>query len=177
MLSSIMPAKPRWHAHLARIRTEVTALSSPLIDRPAIEKLFGLRRRQANYLMADLAGYRIGPSSVVAREGLLAKLDQLGAERATGGEQLRRARLVESLDQIRSRARPRPIEAPPARPAGAALPEGARISAPGQLTLAFSSPEQLLGLVLGLAQSAAGDFAAFAAGLGLESDADRHGRA
>jgi hypothetical protein len=160
-----MPSKPRWHADLAKIRATVASLPSPFLDRPAVERLFGLRRRGANYLMASLAGYRIGPAAVVSRETLLAKLDELGAERATRGQSLRKARVVEALDELRSQARPRKISAPPPRRPGSALPEGARISAPGELTLLFSTPEDLLGRLMGLAQSAAGDFAAFTAAL------------
>ena len=160
-----MPHKPRWHADLTQIRAAVASLPTPFLDRPAVERLFGLRRRQANYLMAGLAGYRVGPAAVVAREALLAKLDELGGERATGAQALRKARVVEALDELRGQARPRKISAPPPRRPGSALPEGARISAPGELTLLFSTPEDLLGRLMGLAQSAASDFAAFAAAL------------
>ena len=51
---------------------------------------------------------------------------------------------------------------PPFRPASACRPRG--------LTISFTSPEDLLGRVMGLAQSAAGDFAALAAGLTQETD-------
>lgn len=163
-----MPHKPRWLADLTKIRTAVASLPAPFLDRPTVERLFGLRRRQANYLMARLAGYRVGPATVVSREALLTKLDELGGERATGAQALRKARVVEALDELRSQARPRRISAPPPRRLGSALPEGARISAPGELTLLFSTPEDLLGRLMGLAQSAAGDFAAFAAALEQE---------
>src|SRR5271165_7178865 len=139
-----MPHKPRWHADLTKIRAAVAALPSPFLDRPTIEKLFGLRRRGANYLMTDLAGYRIGPAAVVSREALLAKLDEVGGERATRGQTLRKARVVEALDELRGQSRPRRTASPPPRRPGSALPEGARISAPGELTLLFSTPEDLL---------------------------------
>jgi len=167
-----MPHKPRWHADLARIRFAAASLPSPFLDRPAIEQLFGLRRRGANYLMATLAGYRIGPSSVISREALLLKLDEVGGERATRGQALRKARVIETLDELRSQARPRKISAPPPRRPDSALPAGVRVSAPGELTLLFSTPEDLLGRLMGLAQSAAGDFAAFAAALEMEGQAE-----
>ena len=47
-----MPAKPRWHADLNKIRTSITSLPSPFLDRPAIEKLFGVKlafRADLNY--------------------------------------------------------------------------------------------------------------------------------
>jgi hypothetical protein len=166
-----MPAKPRWHADLAKIRTSLTALPSPFVDRRAIEKLFGLGARQANNLMRSLGGYRIGPSAVVSREDLLLKLDDLAGRRGYQVQVTRKARVVEALDEIRAQVRPRRIAPPPQRAPGSALPEGTRITAPGELTITFSSPEDLLGRVLGLAQSASGNFAAFAAG--LRDDADR----
>ena len=76
-----MPAKPRWHAELDRIRASVAALPSPFVDRRTVEKLFGLGARQANNLMRSLGGYRIGPSAVVSREDLLLKLDDLAGRR------------------------------------------------------------------------------------------------
>ena len=76
-----MPAKPRWHADLNNIRTSIAALPSPFLDRPAIEKLFGVKRRQANNLMRGLGGYRIGRAAVVGREDLLLKLDQMAGPR------------------------------------------------------------------------------------------------
>ena len=166
-----MPAKPRWHADLDRIRASVATLPSPFVDRQAVEKLFHLGPRQANNLMRSLGGYKIGPSAVVSREDLLLKLDDLAGKRGYQAQITRKARVVEALDEVRSQARPRRIAPPPARQPGSALPEGARISAPGELTITFSSPEDLLGRVLGLAQSASGNFAAFAAG--LKDDAGR----
>ena len=50
-----MPATPGWHAHLPTIRRTLTAMTAtPWLDRPAIERLFGLRARQANYLMRSM---------------------------------------------------------------------------------------------------------------------------
>jgi hypothetical protein len=160
-----MPAKPRWHAQLEPIRRTLASLPSPYLDRPAIEKLFGVKSRQANYLMRSLGGYRIGQASVVSREELLGKLDALSGLRGYLSQAQRKTRVVEALDELRGTGRPRPIATPPPRPAGASLPDGARLTAPGQLTIAFATPEELLGCLMALAQSAAGDYAGFAAGL------------
>jgi hypothetical protein len=170
-----MPAKPRWHADLDKIRLEAAALPAPFLDRQAFQKLFGLRRRQAQNLMSILGGYRAGTSVVIGRQELLLNLDGLAGERGSKTEATRKARVVEALDALRSHARPKRIEPPPVPRPGSALPEGARISAPGELTISFSTPEDLLGRVLGLAQSAAGDFAAFAAGLSSEEGGTNSG--
>ena len=160
-----MPAKPRWHAHLDAIRRTLNAMQAPFLDRPTVERLFSVGPRQANYLMRSLDGYRIGSASVVSREQLLAKLDALAGERGYLAQAQRKARVIEALDELRRDARPRPVSVPPARRSGSALPEGVRLSAPGELTISFSTPEDLLGCVMGLAQSAAEDYAAFVAGL------------
>src|ERR1035441_7532204 len=110
-----MPAKPRWHADLAKIRSAVASLPSPLVDRLAIENLFGLGPRQANNLMRPLGGYRIGPAAVVSREDLLLKLDDLAGRRGYQVQVTRKARVVEALDEIRAQARPRRIASPPPR--------------------------------------------------------------
>jgi hypothetical protein len=163
-----MPAKPRWHAHLDQIRRTVTSLPSPFLDRPAIERLFLVGPRQANNLMRTLGGYRIGTATVVSRDELLLKLEQMAGPRGYAAQAERKMRVVEALDDLRSKTRPRQVAAPPPRRSGSPLPEGVRISAPGELTIAFTSPEDLLGRVMGLAQSAAGDFASFAAELAMQ---------
>jgi hypothetical protein len=160
-----MPAKPRWHAQIEPIRRTLTSLPSPYLDRPAVEKLFGVKARQANHLMRSLGGYRIGQAVVVSREELLTKLDALAGLRGYLAQAQRKARVVDTLDALRDMGRPRPIAMPPPRSAGASLPDGARLTAPGELTIAFANPEELLGCLMALAQSAAGDYAGFAAGL------------
>jgi len=168
-----MPAKPRWHADLNKIRRTVSALETAFVDRPVIERLFSLKRRQANYLMRTLGGYHIGQAAVVSRETLLAKLDEIstepGKQHGYRAQAQRKARVVEflneALDDLRNAARPRRISAPPARAPGSPLPTGVHIASPGVLSIAFTTPEELLGRIMALAQSAAGDYAAFAAGL------------
>ena len=159
-----MPAKPSWHANIPAIRRSLTAMTAtPFLDRAAIERLFGVRSRQANYLMRGLGGYMTGTSSVVSREDLLLKLDQMAAPRGIpSAEAERKTRVLETLDALRSTARPRRIAPPPTRLNSEPLPPGARISAPGELTMLFSSPDDLLGRIMFLLQSANSDFASFA---------------
>jgi hypothetical protein len=78
--------------------------------------------------------------------------------------------VVETLDALRSEARPLRVSPPPLaapaplfRPAPASRPRE-------ELTISFTSREDLLGRVMRLAQSAAGDLAAFAAGLTQETE-------
>jgi hypothetical protein len=162
-----MPAKPRWHADVAKIRRTVASMTStPFLDRAVIERLFGVRARQANYLMRGLGGFKTGSSSMVSREDLLLKLDQMAAPRGGPNAEIeRKTRVVETLDALKRDARPRRIAPPPPRLTRDPLPPGARISAPGELTILFSSPDDLLGRIMFLLQSANSDFASFADGL------------
>jgi hypothetical protein len=162
-----MPAKPSWHSHIVSIRRSLTAMTStPSLDRPAIERLFGLRARQANYLMRGLPGRRLGSAVVIDREALLAHLDELAAPRGVArAATQRKASVLETLDALRREGRPRRIPPPPPPAARGALPAGVRLAAPGELALAFATPEQLLGRILALAQAASSNFAAFAQSL------------
>jgi len=160
-----MPAKPRWHADLNKIRAAAAEMKAPFLDRRAIERLFSVKARQANNLMRGLGGYRIGQADLVSREDLLARLDGLAGPAGYQGQIARRARVLEALDEVRGQARPRRVSAPPPRRPDAALPEGTRLSAPGELTISFTSAEDLLGRIMGLAQAASENFAAFEAEL------------
>jgi hypothetical protein len=157
---------------LPQIRHSLAALSTPLLDRRAIEHLFGLGPRQANNLLRSLPGHTLGTSSVISREELLSQLDQMATPRAQAAELARHTSVLEELDRLRSAPRVRRLPAPP-RPAPhrTSLPTGVRIPAPGQMTIPFTSPEELLGHLLVLAQSAAKDFAAFAAALHADDTA------
>jgi hypothetical protein len=97
---------------------------------------------------------------------LLEKLDALARDHGCAAESLRRSRVLEELNQLRSNSRPRRLPAPPRpSPNGASLPAGVALPAPGQISITFTSPEELLGRLLALAQAASQDFTAFAAAL------------
>ena len=160
-----MPARPRWHSKLDDIRQSLTDMDVPVIDRPTIEQLFGVGRRQANNLIRIHHGYQVGTSKVVARDKLLAGLEKMGAHRGVAGaETTRKSRLIEALEAIQRRPRPRRIVLPPPPPprqGSTSLPPGFTVSAPGELRLQFSTPEELLGRIQSLLEAAVKDFASF----------------
>ena len=159
-----MPARPRWHSKLDDIRQSLTDMDVPVIDRPTIEQLFGVGRRQANNLMRIHHGYQVGTSKVVARDKLLAGLEKMGAHRGVAtAETTRKSRLIEALEAIQRRPRPRRIVPPPPPPrqGSTSLPPGFTVSAPGELRLQFSTPEELLGRIQSLLEAAVKDFASF----------------
>ena len=167
-----MPAKPRWHANVARIRQTVSRLSTPFLDRPTIERLFGVKARQANNLMRSLGGYRVGPAALISREDLLLQLDNLAGPRGYAAEATRKSRVVEELEALRTGPRLRRVAPLPRPTHRSSLPAGVSLLAPGQMTILFSSPEDLLSRILGLAQAASANFAAFAAALDSGQELD-----
>ena len=98
-----MPAKPRWHADLETIRAAAASLPAPFLDRQTFERLFGLRRRQAQNLMSILGGYRAGASVLIGREELLAKLDELAQLRGSKGPKADCGTLMNQLWQQNSK--------------------------------------------------------------------------
>ena len=204
MLASV-PPNPSWYAHLPAIRAALEELDTPALDRAMVEELFGLSRRQAIRLMAQVRPAqpaRHGVATVVARAELLGWLDRLlshkpvhrpvqgsvqgpvqgSVQNAVQGALRRRAALRSELAAAAREAEARhtpvvPVTASvtypapmPENPAGG-WPEGIALAAPGLLTLRFASAEHLLGLVLALAEEAAGDYA------GFKQKLERHGSA
>lgn len=150
-----MPAFPRWYKDLAQIRELLNELPQPILDRPSIEKIFGVSTRQAQNLMSrTFPGFGIGRSVVVDRQAVITKLNQIEAsgvvEQATAAEVRRRQSLEETTDRaMRARARntvlpPPPPPPPPEKPDGASLPPTARLSAPHTIEISFAQAEDLL---------------------------------
>ena len=153
-------------AHLLAIRSAVAELESPGLDRAMIEDLFGLSRRSAIRLMASLCKPEQGRAMLVRRDNLLAMLDGLLATRPIQGEIARKRHLREKLAALEREGEPRTtVITPPPPSDGLPWPQGIALETPGTLTIRFTSPEELLGAVLALAEDAAGNYASFAARL------------
>jgi hypothetical protein len=72
----------------------------PVVDRAAIERLFGLPRRQAIGLMNRFGGYQAGRTFLITRDQLLAQLDAIAAGDVYQQEATRRERLAASIENI-----------------------------------------------------------------------------
>ena len=174
MVKCIMALKPHWYANIPKIRRTVTAMTNtPMFDRQAIQLLFGVKARSANNIMTRLGGYQIGGAHAVSREMLLEKLDALGgSEATTQPEAERKARVVEAIERLRRDAGPRrvqPLAVPVSKSGTSAMPSNARVSAPGEMVIRYSSPEEFLGVINAFAQSAVNDYASFADALATVS--------
>jgi hypothetical protein len=138
------------------------------LDRAAIQSLFSLKPRQANYLMTKLCGERSGRGTVIDREALLLKLDEIAGPRGVPSAAVeRKARVVEAIDALRREARPRRVSPPPApQPrAGSPFPNEVSILAPGKMLIDYTSADSVLTSMLGVIQTATNNFAAFEAAL------------
>lgn len=149
-----MAAFPRWYKHLAQIRELLNELPQPILDRPSIEKIFGVSTRQAQNLMSKtFAGFGIGRSVVVDRQEVISKLNQIEAtgvvEQARAAESRRQAMKEENMRALREReARKKVLQAEPQPlqedPMGYSLPPSARLVAPNTIEIKFAQAEDLL---------------------------------
>ncbi len=157
-----MPAQPRWLLHLPEIIENLCALEAPVVDRAAVETLFGLRRRQAINLMHSFGGYEIGKTALIERCVLITRLREIAAGERFRFEQRRRERLARRLDELRRyrQAAAVTIRAEPPAAPDPGLPPGVRLEA-GRLIIDFGSVEDLLAKLYGIAQAAAQDFTHF----------------
>src|SRR5438067_1037739 len=96
-----MPAQPTWFLNVPTILEQLRALSTPLLDRPAVEKLFGVRRRRAHALMGRFGGFKTGRSFLVDRLELIAALEGLQRGDEFDREQRRKERLSSELETLR----------------------------------------------------------------------------
>ena len=72
-----MPPQPSWYAYLPAIRAALGEFDTPTLDRVMVEDLFGLSRRQAIRLMAQVRPAqppRHGVAAVIARAERLDRL-------------------------------------------------------------------------------------------------------
>src|SRR5579863_4291885 len=104
-----MPSIPIWYARLEDIITNLRALDSPWVDRPAVEHIFGVGRRRANQILAPCVRRQIGRSGLADRDEFIAHIQRLEADEAASYEQQRRRRLAERIERFRRARTERPV--------------------------------------------------------------------
>jgi hypothetical protein len=160
-----MPAQPLWIERLPNLITKLQAPDAPAWwDRPAIETLFGLRRRQAIALLRRMGARRIGTGFAIERAALLRFLQDPRRRDACHDEQTRTARVSAHLGEAgrdrNSRAISIPVASDPERIDFAGLPAGIELRR-HQLTIAFEQPGQLLEKLFVLSQALLNDYNTF----------------
>ena len=158
-----MPSKPSWILRLPDIRSQLSALQSPVLDRAAIELAFGLRRRQAIALMHRFHGFLAGKTFLVDRASLLRQLDELQSGPGFRQERARRVRVAEDLDRARKALPGKAIRIQaPADVLERHLDELPGVSLrPGELRVEFHGTEDLLRQLLELAMAIQNDYRKF----------------
>jgi len=161
-----MPAKPAWLLKIPEIVTMLEAFDVPVVDRAIIERLFGLRRRQAIELLHRFGGFESGRTFLVDRHVLIQNLRRLAAGEEFDRESRRKERLDGAIDQLRRHQAAARVSIPV--PPDVYNRKLADLSAgvalePGHLHVEFSDAEELLGKLFELAQVASNDFDRFRA--------------
>jgi hypothetical protein len=160
-----MPDQPSWIERVSEILASLnSAEAPPFLDRPAIETLFGLRRRQAIELLHRCGGYQVGKTFLVPREALVRFLEDPRYRWAASTETARFEHVRLALGQFRQQLEQRRISIPATPDAFrlefSGLPDGIRIEA-GQLTVSFDQPSELLEKLFALARALANDYDTF----------------
>ena len=156
-----LPAQPAWLLRLPAIRATISALSAPVLDRAALEEIFGVRRRRAIELMHRFGGYQAGKTFLIDRASLLCQLEAIEHGGDFRQERTRRRRLSEDLDQAKAALRARAVAIPAPRDSPD-LPPGVHLRS-GELRIEFGDPEDLLRQLLELAMSIQSDIGRFKA--------------
>lgn len=166
-----MPDQPTWIERVPRILATLDAAGVPaFLDRPAIEALFGLRRRQSIELMRRLGGYKVGKTFLVDRAALVRFLQDPRRRSAHEIEAGRFQRVLDVLGNARQELHQRRIPIPSLPPAPdlslAGLPDGVQLDA-GKLTVTFHTGVELLQKLFALSQALSNDYEAFESSLNL----------
>jgi hypothetical protein len=159
-----MPAKAEWLLRVPEILVALRVLDVPVVDRAAIQRLFGFQRRRAIQFMHELDGYQAGHSFLVDRLRLIAQLEVLQNGDAFHQENRRRMKLEETAEQARRHAVTARVkihlEPGTWKTRMHTLPAGVWLE-PGSLRVEFRDPQELLQKLFALSQAIANDFEQF----------------
>lgn len=160
-----MPKLPFWYLRVPEILSQLRAPGAPpFLDRPSIEKLFRVSRRQAIRLLGATNGYQVGKTFLVERHSVIEYLESLENSGAAPEARARKRSVANALNevvnysvaqQVQIRARPDLLRYP------ANLPSGIELVAPGKLQISYHGAEDLLAQLVELATAAANDFPGF----------------
>lgn len=162
-----MPDQPTWLERVPAILAFLKSQDAPLfLDRPAVERLFGLRRRQAIELLRRCGGYQVGKTFLVLRETMVEFLNQPVTAGKVSDCLAQKRRVVDSLMEAWPLQEARKITFPVPSEVFAQtlsdLPGGIQL-VPGQLTITFAAPLELLQQLFTLSQALANDYESFEA--------------
>jgi len=158
-----MPKLPSWYSRVPEILASIERPGAPpLLDRAAVEQLFGVRRRQAIRILSAAEGYQAGKTFIIERQALCDFLNGIEKSGAAPEARAHKRRIAAALNEVANFAEAQRVEI---RPGGAlrhpGLPPSIELLGPGKLQISYSGAEDLLARVVELASAAANDFPAF----------------
>lgn len=161
-----MPKLPMWYLRVPEILGQLRIPGAPpFLDRPTIEGLFQVSRRQAIRLLGAANGYQVGKTFLVERQSLIAFLEGLEESGAAPEARTRKRRLVTALNEVVNHAAAQRVQvraqADVLRLEPEHLPTAIQLVAPGKLQISYDGAEDLLAHIAELAAAAANDFPAF----------------
>lgn len=150
---------PLWFVRLPQaLQALQEAGQEPFVTRAGLERLLGVRQRQAIVLLHRWGASRIGRDLVLRREALVAVFRALLKGERYEMEKGRQEKLVAELR--RARAAPLRFAAGPGKVAVANLPPGVSLT-PGKIEVVFSTPREGVERLYGLVKALVNDFGAF----------------
>lgn len=168
-----MPAQPVWHLRVPQILEKLQAADAPpFLDRPLVETLFGVKRRQAIRILGQCGGHQVGRAYLVPRRDLLLFLQDVELSGAVERLRQRKHRVQMAVGEmtdyaaeaqnlllarrVQVRTNPGVLRRRPAD-----LPGAIERVAPGVVQIRYYGALDLLSQVTELAAAAANDFLAF----------------
>ena len=154
-----MPKLPGWYVFVPAILQQLRGPDvPPFLDRPAIEKLFSIRRRQAIRVLAAASGYQVGKTFVVERQAVIEFLEEIENSGAAPKARARKQRIATALNEVANHAAAQSVQVRTApdvlrrRPGN--LPSAIELVAPGKLQISYRGAEDLLAKIVELAAAA-----------------------
>jgi hypothetical protein len=160
-----MPDQPYWYQRIPDICAVLEGSAEPVLDRLAVEQLFGLRRRQAIRILGRVGGYQLGRSYLVRRDDLLGWLRSLDGRGDVTRTQERKKRIWQELRKEAEAQKSRAVRIPVAAVPCSGLPEGVALDT-GRLEIRFEGALDLLSKLAGLAEVMGRDYEEFERRLG-----------
>jgi len=160
-----MPAKPHWFRNFATIEHTLSAITDPLLDRVAIEYIFGVSQSEAGRILRRIGPVRAGAgpraTQIVFRRQALTWVRKLARTDDFQYEVRRVERVGAHLAEAGREIAARSIAVPPARSeAFADLPANIELTA-GRLVVTFAGAPELLQALNEVVRAAARDFPRF----------------
>ena len=162
-----VPDQPTWIERVPTILAFLESEDAPLfLDRPAVERLFGLRRRQAIELLRRCGGYQVGKTFLVLRETMVQFLNEPVTAAKVAVCFAQKRRVVDSLTEAwPQQSAPKitlPVSSKVLAQTFSDLPGGIELAS-GQLKITFTAPVELLEKLFTLSQALANDYESFEA--------------